>query len=302
MAILTKESAIIIPATTLLFLFLEAIRERDIFSLKRLSVFCVSLIPLVVFGVFLLIQKKQNGWYFFPEHVGYIKLNADFGDKLLDPLKDLFIRQGRWLPGLFFCIGLYKAWTSGQKEEKRYFAFTGILIALAVLSAALNFYLTRYMLYVLPFVIVGAFYGLNTVIAGFRKPAFIALLCLFCITDVIFCIAEMNTNKFHDAADMGYKDLVLCEKEALRWAEQQPWRDSLTATNFPVTPALTDLRYGYITTLPFPVTSQSDNSAKHAILFHMGDEKNPGSTSGRQYHIIRTFSRAYAHFSVINYD
>ena len=56
----------------------------------------ILIVPLLLTGIFFLIQKKMNGWYFFPEHVNYL-LNdkRGFMDKLQGYSAYLFIYWGR---------------------------------------------------------------------------------------------------------------------------------------------------------------------------------------------------------------
>ena len=99
LAIMTKELAIIIPALALLVAGWDAVADRKIFSLRTLTACFSALFPLLVYGGFLLIQKKQNGWYFFPEHMGYLRLDSSLIDQGWNIFRDMFIRQGKLIIG-----------------------------------------------------------------------------------------------------------------------------------------------------------------------------------------------------------
>ena len=66
MATMTKESAIVIPALAILIILFDSIKLRDYFSASRLKVFLLGIVPFLVFGLFLVIQKIQYGWFLYP--------------------------------------------------------------------------------------------------------------------------------------------------------------------------------------------------------------------------------------------
>jgi 4-amino-4-deoxy-L-arabinose transferase-like glycosyltransferase len=99
-AVLTKESGLTIPAAACLFFLLEGFTRRDIFSLSRWARIGVAAAPFAVFGLFLLVQKEQNGWYFFPYHIGFIDLSpSHIWHAGTRALHDVFFQQGRWHGG-----------------------------------------------------------------------------------------------------------------------------------------------------------------------------------------------------------
>jgi len=74
-ALLTKESALVVAlaflATDFLLLFLKQIDGRDF--LKRLIAIAVA---VLILGAFLIKQKIDLGWFFFPEHIGLIDTDS----------------------------------------------------------------------------------------------------------------------------------------------------------------------------------------------------------------------------------
>ncbi len=69
LAILTKETAVIVPVVIIageiiLFVF----RNKNGLKFKFRPSHILLLTPFIILGLFLLIQKYQNGWYLFPLH------------------------------------------------------------------------------------------------------------------------------------------------------------------------------------------------------------------------------------------
>jgi hypothetical protein len=68
----------------------------------------ILIVPLLLIGVFLLIQKKMNGWYFFPEHVNYITNDkSGFASKLLAYSTSMFVYWGRNVLSAALIVSLF---------------------------------------------------------------------------------------------------------------------------------------------------------------------------------------------------
>ncbi|MFT4970663.1 MAG: 4-amino-4-deoxy-L-arabinose transferase-like glycosyltransferase, partial [Chitinophagales bacterium] len=97
--VMIKESVILVAAFLGFTYLLQLLRTKQLIkSLTRLLIFTL---PLFVFLIFLLIQKSQHGWYFFPYHTDIIQEGAfsGFWERLELHYKFMFFKQGRnqWL-------------------------------------------------------------------------------------------------------------------------------------------------------------------------------------------------------------
>ncbi len=99
----------------------------------RLKNFCAPFFAGVVIGLYFIAQKKLNGWYFFPEHVGYIKwIFGVFWDNLLYCLHMLFVRQYRLYLFIFFMV--LSAATAIKNKDWRFLVplATGLFLYTAI--------------------------------------------------------------------------------------------------------------------------------------------------------------------------
>lgn len=302
LAMMCKESAIVIPAAVLFFLFVRSLQARDFLKWKRWKLFLTAIVPLVVFGIFLLIQKAQNGWYFFPLHVGYIQHDVS---SILSTLwyvtQDVFIRWGRWLAGIFFLAGLLAAATrkAPKKAKDGALLFTVFMI-ISIVFGALNFYLTRYMLYVFPFMMVLSAYGALALFGNFRPVISWSLAAAFSVAGAALAWKHMDLKKFNDTADMSYRHTVLTQLDAIHWIEAQPWADSTIGVVFPNWQAVIDPRYGFVKKA-FKVNVNCEDDVPYGFLFQLNDEPIP-LWRNQQYTILKQWDHLFVHLKVVQFQ
>lgn len=302
LAMMTKESAIIIPPLAVAVIFIESVTTRTVFSLQSFRRYFFGIIPLLVYILFLLIQKKQNGWYFFPEHMGYLRLNASLIQQGKLILKDIVWWQGKKLVcvGMIIAVGLVLLRRGQFKYRRSIFIFL-FFTACCIAFADLNFYLTRYLLYALPFVMATGVYGVVTIAELIPvRAGSVALALVFAGVTSFYSMKAMETGEFKDAADMGYKHLVLTEKEVIAWTEQQPWRDSVIEANFPLFQAMQEMRNGYLSVKPFDISVNYARKASYGVWFHF-KEDDPIVWDHRPYTIIKRWKMPYAYISAVKY-
>jgi len=301
LAILVKEPAVVLPLTALTVLFIDSLRQRDFFTRKRWWLFILACVPYLVFGLFLLVQKKQHGWYFFPYHVGFISFHLTsfyYGFKRM--LGELFIDQGRWLLSipLFLCLaGFYFFWKQDEKV-RRYLLIVGVFILFTLLFSCVNFYLSRYLLFVYPLVLLLFAYAALTLAVRIRKSGYrLAVIILFTVMSFLLSIKSMDTGSFKDTYDMSYVHTVKCVQECIGWLEQQSWKNTEFRTNFPIFQGLDDKRNGYLVQSDkLPYTTDMEKNTKYIIYFHLKGEQIPGNISGNK--VIRKFDNAHSHIVV----
>ena len=307
LAVLTKESAIIIPLLGVTVLVFSGIKNRDLFTVKHLKLLFIGLIPVLLFGLFLLVQKIQRGWFLFPEHVGYLHYDWPslkiIGGRIL---YELFFDQGRWLIGSAFLAGLPLCFLSKplklQFKYKPYLIFLGFVL-LVLIFANINYYLTRYILYAIPFIVLGGVYTavtlFNRIFSGYKAvPA--VLLVLF--TSGAILNAQQNMVKYPYTCDMSYKWVVNVSEDAIHWVEQQPWRNDTINANFPITEGLVDRRNGFLTGKPVPYIPNLQKLRNWGLFFYEWGAFNIPIPKEIKYHILKTWSRDFAKVVAVKFD
>lgn len=287
-AILTKEFAIILPALAFVVVLMDAYKSKDYFTTSRLKQFIFSIFPLFVFAGFLIIQKIQNGWYFFPLHIELMHLGG-LPDHLLTVCKDLFMTQGRWILTLFILFGLFHFFRKFPRSiyQNRTYFVIGLFWMFSIAFAVLNFYLLRYMLIILPFITMIAVAELELLTALIKKRWQLPLFTFVCFLACFLSLRTMDPKVFNDTSDMSYIHIVQLEKEVIEWVEQQAWSKEKIEANFPIFQGISDRRYGYLTGEPIPYVS-GDERASYGVLFHLDKDEIP-VWDNRAYTVLKEF-------------
>lgn len=299
LALMTKESAIVLPPVGMLIIFADSLRARQVFSAATFRKYLFVTVPFMVYAVFLLIQKKQNGWFFFPEHMGYLRWDSSFFDQIATVFRDMFFAQGRVLIGLMVLfVVMYD--NKSQKSEARAINIFSPFVLVCILFSALNFYLARYMLFALPFVVLMGTVGVRWLLERVdQRWRYAAGGCFFALCTTLH-VLSMDGGKFADTSDMSYLHLVRAQKEAIVWLENQPWRDSLIEANFPMFQAIGDMRNGYLSVKPITTSKNYEKRAAYGLLFHFKEDESL-VWDNRPYTVIQRWKMPYAFISAVKY-
>lgn len=265
-ALFTKETGIVAVAATGLWLLIETIfLKRKEFILKKFLLQCtILLIPIFLISIFFVIQKQMNGWYFFPEHINYMKNDSrTFIDKLESYSAYLFIYWGRNMLTALIIISLFlffflKKHRSNNKVNKTLIILS-IFIVLFLIASSLNFYSDRYTMSMMaPFVIITAIL-INEII---KKKIFVYLLILaFSILQITIHIPK-KTSSDHN---LGYAESVKTHQQMVKYCIENNFRDKKIFTHFLMLGNLTDPYCGYITESEKFTDVSSDYSANPEI-------------------------------------
>jgi 4-amino-4-deoxy-L-arabinose transferase-like glycosyltransferase len=244
LAIALKESALVLGVVLGVQLLVQWLRVRP--SLKRaLAGLLALLIPGLLYGLFLLVQKRQNGWYFYPLHERNVNFQwVAMKGKLGDYANFLFVEQGRF--ALTVVVGLWLLLRlCGRRAGERRFVhsligtFVLFGIGMLVFSAG-NFFMKRYLLCLLPpLAILGsrALFELVREESRVLAPAVAGLGLL--------SLAELTSPGFNYDYDMSFRASVLLQRQATRYVEDTLGFDKPILTIFPPIFGLEDPRYGY---------------------------------------------------------
>ncbi len=265
LALLTKESAIILPFTLfsahIFYNYWGCTDTKPNFLKETISKSWI-LSPLIIFFTFLIIQKLQMGWFFFPEHAGMITLYPKaILSKSFHALVFLLLNQNRFLfiiPCLFI---LYKLLSNilikriTTKQDYLILILLSFFIG-AVLFASINVMMNRYLLYLLPPISIMAACGLEVL---FRNERF--------VVGAVFLLATISLsfskdNKFVYDESLDYKDEVLVQKQATGYLETHNLYHSAIFTNYPIYHGLEDTCLGYLSAnMTFDNVISPDNSS-----------------------------------------
>ncbi|MBX2908217.1 MAG: glycosyltransferase family 39 protein [Chitinophagales bacterium] len=308
-AIMIKESAIVLPALAAMVVFADAFKSEKFFSLQNTIKMFFALGSLLVFGIFLLIQKEQNGWYFFPLHINLMEHSAiNTYYKVKQICDEVFYRQGRiYLSLLLFILPVffYLKNRNFSNIEKRSYFIVGLFFLLCLAFAALNFYLMRYMLLMIPLIVIMAVHELIKVsdLLGNRKK-WLLIAAPASIGIAIAAIYTMDSTKnggYLGDADMSYKHVIMVEQQAISWVEQQPWATEKIGANFPIFQGIRDVRNGYLSKHPIIYSENAIDTVKYGVFFQLFPN-DAYLFVDRKHKIIKEFTGVVGSVKVLEFE
>jgi 4-amino-4-deoxy-L-arabinose transferase-like glycosyltransferase len=294
LALLTKESAIVLPVAMLTYSVVRFIFYRDNIKVFRPVQLFLTLVPYMVFGVFLLIQKKQNGWYFFPYHLDSVALDQHVFMQQL-PRYFLFVShsQGRYWFAKFILVAPVVALLTHRWNRQN--PGKGFLLPLLIFAFAFlcfccisAFFMDRYaMSLVLVFIILTGV--CITTISG--NNWWVAAATIFlCVTSW----GERVGERFTYDSDLGYRSEVRALQEAVNYVEENSAEGEKVCGNFPAYFALSFPAGGY---LPEKSHLVFDRRCDYYLSASPGASYNP-DTAGRQPVLMKDFKYGYSQVAV----
>ncbi len=272
LSVLVKESALILP----LAFFLSSIIMNKKITLKLLL--SLFIIPYVLFGVFLCIQKVQNGYFLYPLHTGLIKFELYYIMERWHFLKSfLFVEQGRICVSLaflamilFYCIKYNKILFTLLKANKRVFISLLILIIGGILFSIINYFLERYTIYYLVFIFILVFVLLNI----FEKERSYYLNYFFSVGLIIYSFINVLSqySKYTDI-DFSYVSFVKNSSKTYAYLALSKFDTIQVAMDFPLLPCSFHHQLGYpkIKNYPLQIKDKINPSASYYIFSEPGN-------------------------------
>ncbi len=260
LALLTKETAIIVPAIGVAYLL---IKNRSVHIKSTL----LAISPYLTFAAFLCIQKIQNGWFLFPYHTGLIHWELDYiTTNFSNALYFLCVAQGR----IGISVALFAALIFGLATKTIRFKPTylligsGLVIVGMLLFSSINFYMNRYFMLLFPF--IGILVGYYIVKISTR----FVWVQIICFGLLFFPLRYLtNDTKFNYDVDLGYLYTVHNLKRGVQILEQQPGLKSTDKVycDFPANFALKTPKNGYLGRLDsLSATKKWDDDWKYALI------------------------------------
>lgn len=245
LALYTKESAVVIWGVIAFVRFLEVLNTKDVSLYYKFKKIIFFLFPLVFVLIFFLVQKFLVGWFFFPEHISYLSL-AEFAGKLKGYSSYLFIFMGRNLLTLFgfgALIWLIIRKEHQLKEKRRILFILTFFIGTYLLFSSFNFYSPRYLVSILPFVILIWVYLIERVTRKYPILVTILSFAVIIANNLSFTINKRGGNDH----TLGYRDLIKVQSEMVSYCEELEIYDDAIFTHFLMQYYLTNSDLGYLT-------------------------------------------------------
>jgi hypothetical protein len=244
LAIFLKETALVLGPILGIMVIVAFLRERPT-AKTVLAAGLALILPAALYGAFLLVQKRQNGWYFFPLHEAHVNFTwLAMKGKLKDYLTFVFVEQGRLpltlLIGAWIAFRLFVKRKGSPRFPHSLAYFLVLFVAGILVFSAGNFFMKRYMLCVLvPLALLGAraAYDLGHARLWIHVPVIAVLLG--------FALRETTSPVFNYDYDMSFREAVRMQQEATAYVEKTIGVDQPTLTMFPPIFGLEDPRYGY---------------------------------------------------------
>ncbi|TAE55715.1 MAG: hypothetical protein EAZ89_05425 [Bacteroidetes bacterium] len=237
-ALFTKESALLVPLCCAAWAL--------IYARPRVRGILVALSPLLLFGLFLIIQRVQNGWFFFPLHTDYIALS---GPKLLRRISKTIVfvcnTQGRsfWLIAMAIA-GAALLWVRRRQFVLHPFVPLSALFCVGLMAfTSINFFMERYLIAIFPFMAVCLamlVHAWANVSPRIRPFAYALGFCL-----ALLPITQIWQRSAYEL-DGTYRDYVALQQEAVKYLEQELLPDECFYANFPLYNSFQDPRLGYL--------------------------------------------------------
>lgn len=250
LAFFVKETALVLNVVFIVFLVVVAAvdgrRRKDrggwASSLRLLG---PVLLANALCAAFFLVQKSENGWYFFPEHLGYVDFHwTALARGLRNGLRVVLIEQGRWvLSGVVMCWATVclRRWAGGRTGQGRALVLALCVFGMAVLIfSAGNVFMKRYLLCVLPPVAMVAGRSLAW-LGQRRRQVGLAAAGVACVA----CLSQAKSSQFNCENDLGFREAVRIQQQATAYVAEHVGTEHAILANFPTYAGLEDPRYGY---------------------------------------------------------
>jgi hypothetical protein len=277
LAVWTKETAVVVPAALLADAVtgggpreaLGGVFARTGETLRsRMASLAWVAAPWAGFAAFLLVQKAQLGWFFFPYHTSLFDLSAPaLADKAERFLRFLFLDQERWPLLPLWAASLWAARRPGWARSAWWVVWAWLAFS------STNAYMNRYLLPLLPPLAWLAVAGARTwgaaILPLWRRGDGSTRRGLRALS-APFAIAVLAAPLVYRAEGFAYDETpaVADQVTVTRWAtihalKHRDGADSVAA-NFPLIYAWGDPRYGYLDgPPPFPRASVAGRADWH---------------------------------------
>jgi hypothetical protein len=293
--LLTKETGLTVIVSIGLWQIIKSIMVRkELPVIKNISNIIISGIPIALTAIYFIIQKIQNGWFFFPIHVGFISFKeTDIISKIITVLNYVFLRQGRIYLSLLFIVSFImlivskKQWLT--KKQKELLIIIGIYLFVFIAFCSVNFLSNRYILCAIPPVII-IFSGI--IFEGLKEKKQILIVCIG-ILSLSFVYHDYNYAIRSDGDDnLGFINEVKVHQEVVKYCEVNNLYDSTIYTHFLMWSNLIYPSAGYLSDKNHIFTKiayKMDDNVKYCIFSNI--EYEPAFDNAKKDYKLKLIKR-----------
>ncbi len=256
--LLTKETGAMLVLSVFVYDFITD-KEKNIkkYLFEKWYLF-IPVLPVLLFFIY---QKLMFGWFFYPEHIGYIKF-SEFPDKFSAYLAYLLIYQSRNV--LFFSIVLLIIISliikTKVKINRNIYLLLGFML-LYISFLSINFYSTRYILSVIPLFVILINYFLFIYIKNKKIVALVMLV--FSAVSITYGFTHLKESDHN----LGYDNTIKVQQKMIKYCEINNLYDKNIATHFLMKINMTDSVCGYLSLKKaFKIQDKINDSTDYVIV------------------------------------
>ncbi|HWB62288.1 MAG TPA: hypothetical protein VG603_02170, partial [Chitinophagales bacterium] len=248
--------------------------------------------PYYLYGIFLLVQKQQNGWYFFPYHIDSVSFDPlRFKTGFNEFFNFVFWDHGRyWCEKILLIAGVFallKGYFSVNKLRHSFLLLGGVFVLAFLMFSSLTFFMERYSLCLFPL----QFIAVALAILSFsRNKIYIAVVTGFlCYT----ATTHFESHSFRNDSDLGYRHEVHTLQQAVEYVGAVAKPGEKVYGNFPAYFATGFKPGGYQNGFTLDAAV---NFGAHPRYIIVSDPGTPLDKDFGQYNIqvLQTFVDGYA--------
>lgn len=244
--VLVKESAIVVPIS--LFLYEIFLKLKLKTSLKLNQKQLISLLPILLFILFITITKLEKGYFLSPINSGKTSFYFDvFKQRLTYCFSFVFFSQGRlYFSIVFLCLLFYVIFIKKMAYRLKElillpFNFQSVIfILMFFVFSAINNPLERYLLVLIPFIVFIFFQLL--ILCEFHQKFILSLTSLLI---VISLLNSQSKHRFTDS-DLSYVSHIKCMQHLKAYLYQNQLIDKSIKADWPVVFSLQNNEFGLV--------------------------------------------------------
>jgi hypothetical protein len=296
-ALMTKETGITLIASVLVFdLIIRRKFDRQL---------AILFVPLLPWFIFLLFQKYYNGWYFFPEHIGYLNFSiAHIGDIMENYFSLIFIYYGRNL--ILFTTLFAIVFVLIRKQWRKFFInatsnhgllLFGIFMLVFIVFGGINFYSDRNTIALLAPFILCCVYLIEKCIQ--RKAVYFTAIAAFVLTSAYYTFAYESTSDHN----LGYAKYCRVQQQCVNYFVANKWQGKNICTTFLMQDYLGNPYSGYVSgeNKMLHITNEVKPETDFIVVLSSEKYENLEENAVQQkWNLIKTFSEGKAEIKVFS--
>lgn len=254
------------------------------------------LIPILLVGIFFVIQKAKFGWFLYPEHINLI--TSDFKviwNKFFEINRYVFWLEERSVMSIALFVALIISVVLKRLKGRntKYLILLSVFMLYYILFSAVNFYTIRYSLSILPVY----FILLSVIVCSLfnKRPQFALVLA-----GLLLVLNIRATSKSSSLGDetLNFMYMVNVHQEAIKFCEEQGMQEEPIATHFLMLYNLKDPFMGYLSgERPFKAVGHIDKIATSNIVIASNIELSEELKQVREdsrFELLKRFESGFA--------